>query len=119
MEADAVYLGHAFDYVDTANDPIARALFICAENEVSLLAEVDDSLATGSLRSDNALQALLAATGQPQKLTCWTPAEVREHMAAAGWPEVELLDDDSRRDVLTAQCFLGACAAGGYGIQFS
>ena len=118
MEVDAVYHGHAYDYVDTKNDIVAAALFRGALEEASSRGKVDAMLATGSLHSAACVEHLLEATGQTYRPVCWTTSEVRQYLANARWPSDALLDDDARRDLLTAQFFLQACAAGGYGIQF-
>lgn len=118
MEADAIYHGHAFDYVDTQNDPIAQALFRGALEQASDRGEVEPTLATGSLQTDSCVQALLAATGQEYRSMCWSPTQVRQHLGTASWPEGQWPEEAARCDQLTAQFFLQACAAGGYGIQF-
>ena len=117
-EADAVYHGHAFDYVDTRHAPIAQALFLGALKDASMQGDPHPALATGSLQSEVGVAMLLGATGSTESHACWSPAEVQRHLTSANWPQLDTLEEPIRSEVLTAQFFLQACAAGGYGIQF-
>lgn len=117
--ADAIYAGVAYQYVDTAQDPVAAAAFRAAANKMIALGEtVDGSLLHGSLDTSSAVRMLATYAGETDIGAIWSVARTRELQQQIAWPDISELPQNQRGPIASAQAFLAVCAERGYGIQF-
>ncbi len=118
-DADAVYGGRPFDYVDPEQDPsAARAFYAASDEAVALAGGVDSFLVHGGLDVSSCVEVLARLSGETNRQAVWDVERTRELNNSIQWPDLTTLPETEHWHVASARAFLRVCAEQGYGIQF-